>query len=247
MRIIISPAKKMNEDEGGIACAGMPAFLEKTEVLLHRLKGMMETDLQRLWKCSDKLTKLNVERLSKMKLQRAYTPAIFSYEGIQYQHIAPNALTEDALSYIQEHLRILSGFYGVLKPLDAICPYRLEMQAKLQTDRASDLYGFWGDSLAAEIYGETDCILNLASAEYSRCISAYIPKGKAFVTCIFGEKKGEKIIEKGTICKMLRGEMVRYLAEQNVTDLAGVQAFSAMGYAFSPENSTEDTYVFLQK
>lgn len=247
MHIIISPAKKMNEDEGGLSCQGLPVFLPKTQQILSRLQEMSYEELKKLWKCSDKLTSVNIERLQKMDLQRAYTPAIFAYEGIQYQHMAPNVFTEDALLYIQKYLRILSGFYGILKPFDAVCPYRLEMQAKLTIDDFSHLYDFWGDCIACAIYEETDCILNLASTEYSKCISAHLPQGKQFITCVFGEKKGEKIIEKGTVCKMLRGEMVRYLAENNITLPQDVKAFSCMGYAFAEAYSSDDSYVFLKK
>ena len=163
MRIIISPAKKMRVDTDSLVWRELPVFLEKTEELLERLKGMTEPELQKLWKCNDKIARQNVERIRTMELRSVLTPAILAYEGIQYQYMAPAVFTDTEWEYVQEHLRILSGFYGVLRPFDGITPYRLEMQAKLQIGDARDLYGFWGDAIAKNVISETDCVLNLAS------------------------------------------------------------------------------------
>ena len=137
---------------------------------------MPDEELKNLWKCNDQIAALNIQRLQNMDLHNRLTPAVLAYEGIQYQYIAPGVFTEQAFSYIQEHLRILSGFYGVLRPFDGVTPYRLEMQAKLKLDEAKNLYGFWGDSIAKHILKETDCIVNLASKEYSECVSRYLPE-----------------------------------------------------------------------
>ena len=99
-----------------------------------------------------------------------------------------------------EHLRILSGFYGILRPFDGVTPYRLEMQAKLPVGEAKDLYGFWGSRIAEFLFSETDCIVNLASREYSRCVSAWLTEDVRFLTCVFGERKNGAIVEKGTLC-----------------------------------------------
>ena len=110
MRIIISPAKKMNVDTDSFACQGLPQFLPKTERLYERLRGMSCEELKALWKCNDQIAKLNFERLQTMDLRQGLTPAILSYEGIQYQYMAPGVFTYDELDYVREHLRILSGF-----------------------------------------------------------------------------------------------------------------------------------------
>lgn len=246
MRIIISPAKKMNVDTDTLAWQDLPEFLPQTERILKRLREMDRPALQKLWKCNDKIAALNVERLAHMELRKGLTPAILSYEGIQYQHMGPGVFTQGQFDYVQEHLRILSGFYGILRPLDGVRPYRLEMGARLEMDGAKDLYGFWGSSLAERLAEETDGILNLASKEYSQCISKHLPKGTAFVTCVFGEEKEGRIVEKGTLCKMARGEMVRFLAEREAKTLQESQAFSGLGFAFSPERSDENTYVFVK-
>lgn len=247
MRIIISPAKKMNVDTDSFACHGLPQFLSKTERLYEQLRGMSYEALKALWNCNDQIAKLNFERLQTMNLRQGLTPAILAYEGIQYQYMAPGVFTYDELDYVEEHLRILSGFYGVLRPFDGVTPYRLEMQAKLKMDEAQNLYEFWNTDIYESLASETDCILNLASKEYSRCISDHLTAGIKFVTFVFGERKGGKIIEKGTLCKMARGEMVRYLAELQIEDPEAVKAFDRLGYRFSPAGSTDTIYTFIKE
>ena len=247
MRIIISPAKKMNVDTDSLSVRDLPAFLERTEEIYRELQSKSPEELQKLWKCNDQIAALNVERLQNMDLRRDLTPAVLAYEGIQYQYMAPNVFTNREYDYIQEHLRILSGFYGVLRPFDGVTPYRLEMQAKLELCEAKDLYMYWNNSLAEQIFSESDCIINLASKEYSICVSKYLRPSIRFITCIFGEEKDGKIIEKGTMCKMARGEMVRYMAEHQITNPEDIQPFHRLGYVFDPARSDESTYVFVKR
>ena len=246
MRIIISPAKKMNMATDSLPWRDLPAFLPQTQQLAAVLQGMSYDELKKLWKCNDAIAALNVERLKNMDLQSRLTPAILAYEGIQYQYMAPNVFTENELAYVQEHLRILSGFYGVLKPFDGVTPYRLEMQLKLKVCEAKDLYTYWGDRLADNLFAETDCIINLASKEYSICVSKYLPNSVRFITCVFGEEKDGKVIEKGTICKMARGEMVRYMAERQITDAKQIKAFDRLDYRFDEVRSSETEFVFVR-
>lgn len=245
MRIIISPAKKMRRDTDSLPVRELPDFLPDTEKIAEILGNMSAERLKKLWKCNDQIAALNVQRLQNMELRSGLTPAILAYEGIQYQYMAPNVFTRQALEYVQQHLRILSGFYGVLRPFDGVTPYRLEMQAKLSVDGAKDLYAFWGSRLAQALCQETDCILNLASKEYSTAVSRHLPPSVRFITCVFGEEKNGKIIEKGTMCKMARGEMVRFLAENGIEDPKGARAFSGLGYRFDETRSDEATYIFI--
>lgn len=247
MRIIISPAKKMNADADSLPWQDLPAFLAKTEQLRQAMRALPYDALKKVWKCNDCLTQLNVERLQQMELQHNLTPAILSYEGIQYRYMSPGVFTEQQLAYIQEHLRILSGFYGLLRPFDGVTPYRLEMQAKLPVAGKKDIYAFWGDQLANALFAEADCIVNLASKEYSVCISRYLPASIRFVSCVFGEEKNGKVVEKATMCKMARGEMVRYMAEHGVTQPEELCTFDRLQFAFSAERSNESTYVFLRQ
>lgn len=246
MRIIISPAKKMMMDTDSFACHHLPRFLAEAEQLRQRLRELSYEELKSLWNCNDKIAKLNFERLQTMELRRHLTPALLAYEGIQYQYMAPSVFTDQEFCYVEEHLRILSGFYGVLCPFDGVTPYRLEMQADLKIGKAKNLYEYWGDSLSNAIFEETDCVVNLASKEYSQCISRYLTDQARFVTCVFGEQKGSRIIEKGTLCKMARGEMVRYMAERQIEDPDQLRKFDRLGYRFAPEESGKTNLVFLK-
>ena len=246
MKIIISPAKKMKVDTDSLPWRDLPCFLSRTEELAKTLQAMDYEELKKLWKCNDSITQLNVQRLETMDLRSHLTPAVLAYEGIQYQYMAPGVFTDHEFEYIQEHLRILSGFYGILKPFDGVTPYRLEMQAKLKVGLSKDLYEFWGSTLADCLFAETDCIVNLASKEYSVCIGKHLPAHVRFITCIFGEEKDGKVIEKGTMCKMARGEMVRYMAQNRITDPEQIQNFDLLNYHFDKNRSTYESFVFVR-
>lgn len=247
MKIIISPAKKMKDDPNSLPSHGLPQFLDRTEKIAARLRSMGYEELKSLWGCSDQLTKLNMERLNTMDLTRAETPALFAYEGIQYQYIAPRVCTQEELDYLQEHLRILSGFYGVLRPFDAVTPYRLEMQANLKLDKVNNLYNYWDADIANAVCLDERCVLNLASKEYSVCIAKHLPSHVRFITCSFAERKGDRLIEKGTMCKMARGEMVRFLARHQIEQPEDVKQFNSLNYRYSDADSTDKTYVFIKE
>jgi len=237
----------MNVDCDTLPWQNLPQMLSQSEELLETLRAMSAAELKNLWKCSDALAAMNMERLAFMDLKNRLTPAILAYEGIQYKYMAPNVFTDAQYRYIEEHLRILSGFYGILKPFDGVVPYRLEMQAKLKTRKGNTLYDYWKNSIADVLFFETDCIINLASKEYSLCISKYVPQNIRFVTCIFAEEIGGKIVEKGTMCKMARGEMVRFMAENEVKSPEGLKDFSYSGYAFDEKRSSAEDYVFIKR
>lgn len=245
MKIIISPAKKMNIDTDTYEICGFPKFLEYTKEIMKWVQSLDRGEMQKLWACNDQIADLNYERLRDMNLENGLTPAVISYEGIQYQYMAPGVFTQDAWEYVQEHLRILSGFYGCLKPMDGVVPYRLEMQAKAKVAGTKDLYTYWGDKLYQEVKDESRTILNLASKEYSKIIEKYLQPEDTFITCVFGEWKNGKIVQKATQAKMARGEMVRYMAEHQIENLEEIKKFDRMDFSFSEEYSTEKEYVFI--
>lgn len=281
MKIIISPAKKMNIDTDTLACRSVPVFLDETAELLAWMRNLTFAQAKDLWKCNDKIAEQNYRRFQEMDLERNLTPAVIAYEGIQYQYMAPAVFGGAQTDYIQEHLRVLSGFYGVLKPFDGVTPYRLEMQAK--ASEAGDLYRFWGDKLYREVtekgqkatdgqqdrLGQLDqldqsnqqdqlnqadrldhkgsLIVNLASKEYSKCVEKYLTPEDRYLTIVFGELAEGKVKQKGTLAKMARGEMVRYLAEHEVEALEGIKGFDRLGYCFDEALSNEREYVFLKK
>lgn len=247
MKILISPAKKMRVDPDSLPPLGQPAFLADARRLLAALQAMPPEELKALWGCSEALAAMNVERLRKADPDRAQTPAILAYEGIQYQYMAPQVMETGQLDYIQAHLRILSGLYGVLRPFDPVIPYRLEMQAKLALDGQKDLYGFWGGRLAGRLAGEDDCLLDLASKEYSRAVRPHLPGSVRWVECRFVARKGDKLVEKATLCKMARGRMVRHLAEKGAQTPEDARDFADLGFRYSAADSRPDTLIFIKE
>ena len=245
MKLIISPAKKM-KIEDGLAWKDYPVFLKQTETLLEYMQGLSYEEAKALWKCNDQIAALNVERFAGMNVRGDLSPAILSYEGIQYQYMAPGVFERTSLEWIQEHLRILSGFYGVLLPMDGIVPYRLEMQAKVQMPGCRDLYDFWKDAIYQEVTKNARVILNLASKEYSKCVEKYLCEKDRFITCVFAEEVNGKLVQKGTLAKMARGEMVRYLAEIQAEEPEEAKGFARLGFAFREERSGGREYIFVK-
>lgn len=273
IRIIISPAKKMNVADDYPVEVTVPCFLDRTEAVKEYLQGLDYGQLKEIWKCNDKIAELNQRRLRDMNLQGRVTPAVLAYEGIQYQSMAPGVFERAELDYVGEHLYILSGFYGILRAFDGVVPYRLEMQARLAWQRdlgkemTDSLYDYWGDSLyrvltakaplqdaaqqaAAEqktVQSENVVIVNLASKEYSKCIEPWLTEKEQYITCVFGEedKHTGKVKVKATAAKMARGAMVRFMAEKQVTEPEQIKEFDRMGYGYREDLSDDKTYVFV--
>lgn len=173
MKIIISPAKKMEVCGDYFPTGTLPDFLDRSEILYEKLKTMAEPELKELFCANDRITHENFLRYQTMDLHRALTPALLSYVGIQYQYMAPKLFSWSQWDYVREHLRILSGFYGVLRPDDRVTPYRLEMQAKLPVDGRKDLYEFWGDRLYRKLEEEEEVegngVQNVQDKELEKC------------------------------------------------------------------------------
>ena len=246
MRIILSPAKKMNVDTDTLEHQGLPIFLDQTQEILDWLRKQSGNDLQKLWGCNDKIAQQNIKRIKEMDLRKRLTPAILSYEGIAYQYMAPAVFEDSCFDYVQEHLRILSGFYGVLRPMDGVTPYRLEMQAKAAISGCRDLYELWGSKLYNEVKDNSKVIINLASKEYSKCIEKYLCSDDCYITVTFGEMVNGKLVTKGTYAKMARGEMVRYMAENKIVDPKEIRKFDRLGYIYR-EDLSDDTEIVFER
>ena len=246
MRIIISPAKKMNVDDDSLEFIDLPVFLKESNYLKEWMQQLSFEEAKALWGCNEKLAEKNYKNLKNMNLETQLTPAILAYEGIQYQYMAPSVFENKMFSYVQNNLRILSGFYGVLKPMDGVVPYRLEMQAKTNIDGVKGLYNFWGSRLYEEVIDDTHIIVNLASKEYSKCIEKYLKPEDHYVTCVFGEISNGKVVQKGTYAKMARGEMVRFMAKNNISEIEDIRRFDRLGYKYNIEKSTDTKYVFVK-
>lgn len=247
MRIILSPAKKMKICQEVLPYTDLPELSGQTEQILSWLREKSYEELKELWKCSDRIARRSFERLKEMEPGRSLSPAILSYEGIAYQYMAPAVFENGQFAYVQEHLRILSAFYGVLRPMDGVFPYRLEMQAKARIGGAEDLYSFWGSRIYQAVRDDSGIIVNLASREYSRCVEPYLTGEDTFITCDFVEYAKGKTVTKATYAKMARGEMVRYLAEHGVETPDGLKGFDRLNYRFKEELSDEKRYVFVKE
>jgi hypothetical protein len=246
MKIIISPAKKMTDDSDGLLYIDMPRFLRQAQYLAEHIQSLDYRQAKAMWKCGDAIAQLNYDRFNKINLRRGLVPAILAYRGIQYTQMAPGVFTGDMLNYIQKNLRILSGLYGVLRPFDGIRAYRLEMGAEINMGACKTLYQFWGGQIAQHLFVESKTIINLASNEYSRCVQEYLADDISFITCRFGVIKSGKIAQQGTQVKIARGEMVRFMAENNIQQPRELKSFDRLGYSFRPELSDEALYTFIR-
>ena len=225
----------------------LPYFLDKTELLMKYIQSLSYEEAKNLWKCNDKIARTSYEYFKNMKLKDNLTTALLSYEGIQYQYMTPNVFELEQWDYVDKHLYILSGFYGILRAFDGVVPYRLEMQASAKISGHSNLYDFWGDSLCQKLYEDEDVVLNLASKEYSICIEKYITNKVRFINCTFGEYKEGKITTKGTYAKMARGEMVRFMADHNIKDISEIKQFNRLNYYYDKEASSNNNLVFIRE
>lgn len=249
MKIIISPAMKMKIDSESFLARSQPQFLKQASELSTFLKSCSFAELQKIWKSSERTTKEGQRQIKELNLkaEESLTPAIISYSGIQYQYMAPDLFTNPALDYLQDNVRILSGLYGILRPLDGVWPYRLEMKNRLKGFSQPDLYKYWGQQLADNLFKEDNIVINLASKEYSKNISPYLTASRRMITIDFQEEKNGKWKTIGVHAKMARGEMVRFIAENCLKKPEQLQDFTDFDFKFVPEKSTPDTYVYRTK
>lgn len=234
-------------DTFSIEAVSLPTLMHQTEEILAYLKRKSKDELKAIWKCNDVIVQENVERIQHMNLYEHLTPSILAYDGIAFKYMAPSIFENEQFAYIQQHLRILSAFYGVLKPMDGVKPYRLEMMAKVSIHHTKNLYEYWGDRLYQEIQDASGIVINLASKEYAKCIEKYLQEKDQFITITFCEMAGNKLVTKGTYAKMARGEMVRYMAEENIEDPEDIKHFNRLGYIYRDDLSSELEYVFERK
>lgn len=244
MKIIIAPAKKMERDLDSFPVQSKPLFIDQSKILLKFLKSRNYQQLKELWQASDKVVEASIEQLNQLDLEERLTPAIIAFSGIQYQYMAPDLFTQPALDYIQKNLRIISGFYGSLRPFDGVSPYRLEMKTSMIGFKDYSLYHFWGKEIADAIFQDDNLVINLASKEYSRTVASYLDDKRKMITIDFQEKRNDKWRTIATHAKMARGEMVRFIAERQIKNPADLQDFHDFDFQFDQELSTPDHYIF---
>lgn len=235
-------------DSDSFAVTALPSSLAQTTLILQALRRLSYPAAKALWHCSDRLAQVNYDWLQRLELTTALTPALLSFSGIQYQYMAPDIFTAPALTYCQDHLRLLSGFYGCLRPFDGVVPYRLEFQAKLAVAGTHNLYEFWGNRLYQALQlGPTEPVINLASEEYAKAIYPYMQPQQPFITIVFASLVNGQLKTKATRAKMARGAMVRFLAEHQVTEPATIQQFDHPDYHFDSARSTATRLVFCDQ
>lgn len=246
MKIIISPAKRMNSDAIYLEACHQPVYIKESEVLLKIIQTFDCEQLKYILETNDTIALNAYHDFHKMNLALKGTPALLSYDGIQYSSMAPHVFTDEQLQYVDEHVRILSGFYGILRPLDEVHPYRLELNNRFNYASWKSLYAFWNDKPYQMLVKEDTVILDLASVQYSKIIKKYLQPDIQMIKCYFMEETSEGFKEKGVYVKIARGEMVRYLAEKQVESLDSVKKFNRLGYRFHEELSNNDHYVFTR-
>lgn len=246
MQFIISPAKKMQVAPDDFASTAWPQFLPQTKQLLAAMRKLSYAEAKTLWQCSDRLAQANYAWLQQLDLRQQVTPAVMSYVGLQYQSMAPDLLTAPGLDYLAANLRILSGFYGVLRPFDAIVPYRLEMGSRFAVGETQNLYQFWGQRLYQALNWQGP-VINLASQEYAKAITPYLQPEDQLIDIVFGHLVAGQVKTRATLAKQARGAMVRFAAEHQVQTVEALQQFDDPHYRYAPTLSSPDCLVFLRQ
>ena len=246
MKIIISPAKKMRREEY-VAPLHRPMFLKEAGELLSFLRSLSDSEKAKVWKVKGALLSSSLSSLSMLSLEDIGSPAIFSYDGIQYTYMSPSSFTDSMLEYAEKNLRIISGLYGLLRPLDGVGTYRLEMESPISIPGYGDLYSYWGGKIASSLMEDDRLLVNLASAEYSKAVLPFLPSSVTVVTPVFLDWEKGRYVSKGVYAKMERGEMVRVLAETGAETVEDIKKFSSRGYEFSRFLSDSNTLCFVRK
>ena len=254
MLFVLSPAKTLDFTPAPPdITATQPALSKDVAELAKSTHKLSAADLKRLMHISDKLADLNEARFKAFKPKGDVhgVQAALAFAGDVYEGLKARELDAGALDWAQDHMRILSGLYGVLRPLDRIQPYRLEMGIRLATDRGASLYDFWGDKIAKTLNaagkGQADpTLVNLASQEYFGGVDRKALK-LPLVTCLFKQKKADELRTVAMYAKTARGLMARFIIDNRVERAEDLKAFDHAGYGFSEELSTADEWLFVRK
>lgn len=254
MLIVISPAKNLDYDTPATTdSASQPDFLEHSQQLIDQLRTLSVQDVAELMKLSDKLASLNVARYESFSQPFDRTNAkqsVLAFNGDVYAGLDAPSLSEAQLQFAQQHLRILSGLYGLLRPLDLMQPYRLEMGTKFANNRGKDLYQFWGNLLTDELNSllsqqQQPVLINLASNEYFKAVKAKNIQGR-IITPVFKDLKNGQYKIISFYAKKARGLMSRYIIENGLTEADQIKNFDLAGYRFAESMSEGDSWVFTR-
>ena len=248
MLTLISPAKKLNCKPLQSQQHSQPLFIQQSEWLVERLRQLSALQVGQLMSLSPTLAELNHQRYQDFQLPFTSTnahQALALFQGDVYLGLQASSLSEADLQYAQEHLRIISGLYGLLRPLDLIQEYRLEMGCKLNTDKGANLYQFWGQQLSQQIRSELaehEQVLNLASKEYAQALP-----GLTTINCKFLDYKSGVYKSIFLYAKRARGLMARFIIQQRIDNPEQLKDFTSEDYSFCPKRSDGDNLVFIRK
>ena len=254
MLIILSPAKTLDYSIDSKSNHTAPQFLNQSAKLIKILRQKEPKDIASLMGLSDKLASLNFDRYQSWKASKVLSddakPSVLVFKGDVYQGLSADTFNTKQLKFSQKHLRILSGLYGILKPMDLIKPYRLEMGTRLETDKGKNLYEFWGNAIQKNIINEldeqkSDLVINLASKEYFSVIGK-MPEHLNVVSPAFKDFKNGKYKIISFYAKRARGLMARWLIENNIKDFERLPEFNVDGYYYCPKESSVTEPVFLR-
>lgn len=249
MLVVISPSKTQDFNPSNVAHFTQTRQLIQSQVLVDVLKVKNQDDIAELMSISEKLAKLNFERLQTFKTPFTLAnakQALLAFKGDVYNGIDAPSLDAQDLEFAQATLRMLSGLYGVVRPLDLIAPYRLEMGTRLATNKGKNLYEFWGDKISKILnQDESEIIINLASNEYFKGIDQKALNAK-IINIAFKELKNEQYKVIGIYAKRARGLMVNYMIKNRLTEPESLKAFDIEGYQFKAELPDESTWVFTR-
>ncbi|WND01894.1 peroxide stress protein YaaA [Temperatibacter marinus] len=253
MLVVLSPAKKLDFESENFQSGGeSPALLGESETLIKVARKLRTEDLKSMMGISDALAELNVARFKAFETPFNTTnarPALDAFKGDVYVGLDAPSMTEQNRAFANEHVRILSGLYGLLKPLDLMQAYRLEMGIKFPTSRGKNLYQFWGDAITNEVnksLKEGDAVINLASNEYFKSIKPKLLNGPV-ITPTFKEIKEGKSRVISFLAKKARGLMTRWIIDNQITNPETLKGFALEGYAYDPESSSETQWIFSRQ
>ncbi|MFO8086584.1 MAG: peroxide stress protein YaaA [Bacteroidales bacterium] len=250
MQIILSPAKKLDFDSAlSVRKASQPRFLNESQELINELAQKSPSQLQSMMKISGNLAQLNAARFKQWHLPFNLDnarQAVLAFNGDVYEGLKAKEMTAKELEYAQQHLFILSGLHGILRPLDLIQPYRLEMGSKFKTENWNSLYDFWGNKIT-EVLNETNdpVLINLASQEYFKVIRPENLNARV-ITPVFKELKGDKLRTLSIYAKKARGMLSRYILQHQIEDPEAIKAFDEDGYRYHESLSDEANWVFTR-
>ncbi len=250
LTVLLSPSKKLDESKSNIAKSSQLTFKDQALELAQVMKGYSQQDIQDLMSLSDKLAETNYQRFQsfnqEFSLDRGSKQALYLFKGDVYDKMDVDNYNDEDLDFAQNHVRILSGLYGYVRPLDLIQPYRLEMGKKVANTKGKDLYAFWKNQTVHKINEENEngTIINLASNEYFKSIDTKQLKAN-LVNVNMKQNKNGQLKTIGLMAKRARGLMADYIIKNKITKVEDLKNFNSEGYAFKPELSDDKNLTFV--